>query len=219
MKAEISAHQAFEGMQASLRNAEALTQEARILKDNHHPVRSIALSVLAWEELGKLVVYPNAGRCAREGNMKEWWKTFREHRQKIDAHNMLTLAMTRSGADNQTVANVLGGKAVRWLDDLKKAALYTDFRRGSFFCPLDLPDAVRLAESLVGLLELSLEFHQNAMTRINVKKLQDSWELGAEWDAELLRDAETFHSQLRDRLGQEQCDFLTTNRDKNAGFR
>ena len=215
MNKELSAAQAFEGMRASLRNAEALIEEAKILADANHPARAVALAVLAYEELGKLPGYFAADDCAKEGRMKIWWDTFRSHSRKIATHNQLALALIVGQLDPETVERVISGKAAKWLHELKMAALYTDFRKDSFVCPLDMPDAAEVAQSTIHMAECSLGLHRATVDRLSAEHLQSHWDRRDERRANVEKIVEQFDLELARCLGEERYSELVLEFQKS----
>ena len=208
MNKELSAAQAFEGMRASLRNAEALIEEAKILADAKHPVRAIALAVLAYEELAKLLGYLAADDCAKEGRMKIWWDTFKSHGRKIATHDQLALAVLVDQLDPQFIEQVITGDTAKYLNQLKFAALYTGFRNSSFVCPLDMPGATERAESAIALADGWLCMHREAVDRLDADLLQQYWDSRHERSVRLEHNMERLYSALKRRLGEERYDAL-----------
>ena len=133
---ELTIDQAFDGMNAALRNANRLAQDSKILLDAGRYPSAVALAILAIEEWGKVnilrqVVGHNDAIALRKG-----WEAYRDHRRKIE--KFLPLVAAAQGAKTHIdVDRFLREKAgePKEFDILKQDCLYTSCWGGGFVEP------------------------------------------------------------------------------------
>lgn len=171
----ISAAQAVEGMRSSLRNAEALLEGAQVLSNAGHAARAVALSILAYEELGKLPSLANANHYAQSGRMGAWWKAFRSHNAKIASHDLLTLCVIMEKTDESLIAPVVMGDTAKFLNHIKMKALYTDFQDDSFVCPLDDAEVIGREKAVIDYVQTTLQLHRAIVASLTPEFLAGFW--------------------------------------------
>ncbi len=160
MDTRVSPSEALNGLRLSLKNADALIEEAKILLGAGHTARALALAILATEELAKLPRYAAVSIYAAEGRWKQWWKYYRSHREKLEMHHLHTVLSIPEDLEGGKLLALIGDSMGKTLDRLKQAALYTDFQDGKFVSPLDLPKAQELAEAAITYAESTLPIHR-----------------------------------------------------------
>lgn len=171
----ISAAQAVEGMQASLRNAEALLEEAQVLSNAGHPARAVALAILAYEELGKLAKLANVNHYAQSGRMGAWWKAFRSHNYKIASQDLLTLCIILEKMDQSLIEPVVVGDTAKFLNRIKMKAIYTDLQDNSFVCPLDDAEVIGREKAVIDYVQTTLQLHRAIVATLTPEFLADFW--------------------------------------------
>lgn len=136
---ELSLEEIELGRAKALANARALIQDAEILfKAGRYP-RSLALSHLACEELGKVIMLASIGLQSRLGqtNWNKFWRRFRSHNEKNKNILGMDYLWSPIRSDNSDIDEYLKDITKRFseFEDLKLTALYTDYRQGTFYSP------------------------------------------------------------------------------------
>jgi len=72
----------IEAQKLCLENAEALIEDARLLFKNGRFPRSVALCVLSFEELGKIILLGGTLSYSSDEQWAKFWKRFRNHESK-----------------------------------------------------------------------------------------------------------------------------------------
>ena len=162
----LSPAQALDGMECCVLNAQELLDEAQILIESGRHARAIALSLIAWEEMGKLPMLAGSARYLSDPNQwkKRFWRRFRSHREKLRMHE--TVFPLEDGGPAQHAGFV-------WdeLSAVRERMLYTDFEGGSFRLPSSMPRADKVAPRLVRALRDAVEFHRQLHSSMTPEKL------------------------------------------------
>jgi len=182
-------------MRAALRNGEALLDEARLLSDAGHPARAAALAILAHEELGKIPPFANANQYAKAGKMGKWWKSFRSHVDKSASEDLLTLCIIIDTVDPNLIEPTIVGETAKYLNHIKKLAIYTDFKNNSFVCPLDNDELAGLDEKLIAYVDTTLQLHRAIVSALTPEFLAAFWEDPVR-QQEVDEDVQAFHAAV-----------------------
>jgi AbiV family abortive infection protein len=147
---------------ACYQNALALLDDARTLAKERRWPRSLALTVLALEELGKVVELHGvvvAQSAAATVDWQQFWKSFRDHKVKqgrIAAYGRLyEEAWRQEGplANQGPYSSFLPEDIGRLLDFAKQACLYVNFSDGVFTQPGQSPELPSLVDDLFSFAE------------------------------------------------------------------
>lgn len=166
-------------------NAQALLEEAIILRDNNRLSRAYALAYMACEECGKIsVLFGAASRTAR--GLAVDWKTiakrFRSHDSKTSQFFGIAIAapvILKAVKEGRKVidlnellmngaAGVLAGPG---MFSRRNASIYCDFRKGSFRSPIDEISAPSV-DNLIELAKLNIEVADTTMGKSVEEALQ-----------------------------------------------
>jgi AbiV family abortive infection protein len=140
------------GVQLSFRNAEDLFQEAELLREKGHYARAVVLHQLSIEECGKIEIiggYAMHLLLNGEIDIDAMTLAFRSHKAKNYANSYFTevagdeLKAHESG-DMKAAMEVFTTLQARFhndSNDTKNAALYVDFKDGTFVSPSDVINA------------------------------------------------------------------------------
>ena len=119
--------QLAEGMNAALRNARRLTDDARTLVDAERYPTAAAMAVLAIEESGKVGVLRRLAIAPDSEIRRKAWRDYRSHRQK-NAAWILPDLVAKGARDLDSLGQGIApsGDHTAILDQVKQIALYTD---------------------------------------------------------------------------------------------
>lgn len=123
----LSADQVAAGMNAALRNAKRLADDARLLLDNERFCSATALAILSIEESGKLSVLRMLATVDSVDEAKRCWREYRSHTKKNVMATFLDLFLM--GARRLDQFAPLFDQASdhpHVVDQLKQIALYSD---------------------------------------------------------------------------------------------
>lgn len=123
----LSTEKVAEGVNAALRNAQELYDEAKILFDQGRFARAASLAILSVEEAGKVFLLPLLLTTSDKKQLRLIWKGFRHHKHK-NAH--VHLQMTKGVPTPTTRHAIAAGKSIEtWsdgLEDYKQIGFYSD---------------------------------------------------------------------------------------------
>jgi AbiV family abortive infection protein len=148
---EISLEQLLEGRSKAIKNAGDLIKDAEVLYANQRWARSVFISSIAIEELGKyLMIIGAIGETMNNNiNWKKFWKRFRDHSEK--KLNILTFDIILGPfVSDELIANKLRKIEVdaKQMESEKFAALYVDIVHEKFVCPMEIVDQKAALASL-----------------------------------------------------------------------
>ena len=138
------------GMNAAIRNAQRLAEDAAFLLEAKRYPTAAALAALSIEESGKVSILRHLAGITDAKAIEQEWRRYRDHRSKNGA--WIVPSLVRDGARRlhefaETINRAAEHTAV--LNSLKQIALYTDcFGNGHWSEPVEVIDA-ELAQSLV----------------------------------------------------------------------
>lgn len=134
MATQTAATEALELATALLENGDSLLEDAQVLLDAGRPVRAIALSLIAAEELGK--IHLCLGGITGETDVPSATsRAWRNHRDKLETAKALELAFV----DHQPNLDSAKIKAeIDWQLQVKMSALYVDQVNGRTMRPSDV---------------------------------------------------------------------------------
>jgi len=78
--------EALEGVRLSVENAKRLAEDAQLLKDSGKAASAFAVSLNAWEELGKAVLLFMYWKQKQDISENDWFKVLCSHRRKRVAY-------------------------------------------------------------------------------------------------------------------------------------
>jgi AbiV family abortive infection protein len=145
--------EALNGMRCCLRNADGLAIEASILVEHGRYPRAIALSLIAWEEMGKLPMLAGSPRYGDDSATwkKRLWKRFRNHADKLFLQEQVFPA--KNDGSPMVPAGMMA------LAEVRERMLYADHNGSSFEAPEDVENLAHIAGHLIDHLKDALEFH------------------------------------------------------------
>ncbi len=152
--------QVAQGMQFSLENAEDLLGDAEVLYRNERYPRAFALSVLAMEELGKIVVLArviHVPETDQEG-LKAFWKKFRSHTTKFGDAAFWSYAsrlhpdLTAAWSELPHVRNQI--------ELMKQVSFYVDFADTGFLLPKTLHSNTKRLKEILDDVKRNIVFHR-----------------------------------------------------------
>lgn len=126
-RGKLSAEQIVEGMNAAVRNARRLADDAKIMLDSSRYPTAVALAILSIEETGKLPILRGIAVESDDYTLQRKWKTYRNH-QKKNRNWVLPDLIEQGTVDWRTLMVVLDDKAEHpmFLEQLKQLSLYTN---------------------------------------------------------------------------------------------
>jgi AbiV family abortive infection protein len=126
-KGKLSAHKIAEGINAAIKNAKRLADDAELLFENKKYPSAAGLAILSIEESGKVSILRGLS-IARDGkDLKASWKEYRSHTSK-NAHWLLA-DLFKSGANKLEDFRPMfenGAEHTFLLDQVKQIGFYTD---------------------------------------------------------------------------------------------
>lgn len=138
---KLTADQTAAAMQAANWNAKELLESAEILFENKRFPHSMAYSILAIEETGKLPILQSIYMGVGEQFSKQW-KLYRQHKAKTETLNMAIYARIRAEfpnvSESESKAIAIDGPSPEQLENDKQKAIYSDCYSidGEFVCHL-----------------------------------------------------------------------------------
>jgi AbiV family abortive infection protein len=123
----LSLKQVADGMNAAMRNASRLLDDARMLADAKRFPTACSLAILSIEESGKLSVLRSIATAQNDRHLKDFWRDYRNHQTKNAAWIICDLA----GKGAKTLDDLrpifdLDGDHTAVLDVVKQIGFYTD---------------------------------------------------------------------------------------------
>jgi len=155
------------GFQNCIQNAQELCEEAELLFKDKRYARAYALTLICFEEIGKLMVLlTGAYHGPRDKALwRKFWKRFRSHTLKRTRVSLMEMLSLQSTTAEQTIVEM---EAEPEAEGLKQSALYVDYRDGNMVCPSEL-----WGERSRSLVEESLKLARNRL-RLFSKQFGDS---------------------------------------------
>src|SRR5438132_11594040 len=147
----------LKGFQNCIRNAQELCEEAELLLNNKRYARAYALTLISFEEIGKLLVLLGGAYHEPRDEVlwRKFWKRFRSHtlkRTRVSLMEMLSLSSTTAER------TFLEMKTEPEAERLKQSALYVDYIDDNITCPSEL-----WGERSRSLVEESLKLARNRL--------------------------------------------------------
>ncbi|MEP3112645.1 AbiV family abortive infection protein [Nisaea sp.] len=124
---KLTLQEATDGMNAAIKNALRLLNDAEILIKHERYATALSLSILAIEEAGKITILRQMLTC-EDGEEDRIWKSYRNHRAKNVMWILPSLAAqgAKSLIELREAANP-SGEHTKLLDLIKQLGFYTDF--------------------------------------------------------------------------------------------
>jgi AbiV family abortive infection protein len=137
----LSPNQIALGMHLCYRNAVALLEDARILAVNRRCARALSLTVIAIEELGKILMLCDLLRPSPPSNLREFWKDFttHHHKQRELASYGQYLESIEASPYRESVSKAM----LDAMDRIKQWGFYVDYRATAFQSPQEFEDQTR----------------------------------------------------------------------------
>ncbi|HEV2373717.1 MAG TPA: AbiV family abortive infection protein [Streptosporangiaceae bacterium] len=166
-------------IQACLRNAEGLLDDARLLLDAGRGPRAHALATLALEEVGKscvclLGLFPMPVRFFGIRGDDDFWAAWTSHTDKLMwARGLLSLLIREPGGPVLAAAGRLAD-AVRGEHLRKMRGLYVDYADGSVLLPADITteEAHELISDVQAVLDVAMKAWCHKAVRDRLRDLQ-----------------------------------------------
>lgn len=153
--------EALIGMRCCLGNAMSLVEEAMILAEHERYPRAIALSLIAWEELGKLPMLQASPRYGSDA--KEWkkglWKRFRNHVDK--------LFLQEHVFPTQQSSSPAAPLSMLPIAEVRERMLYADHNGSAFESPEDIDGLAHVANDLITHLANAINFHEFMVSELD----------------------------------------------------
>lgn len=174
-------------------NAQALADEAKLLKENSHFARALSLTILALEELGKIPIICDMILYRADDNeaWRKSWGKFQSHKFKLGVWTIYGKRLLRLLDKDYETELPSGIEPLA--DKFKQLGFYTNFFKDQFILPEDfakdntewleffsaiLDERLASFERLHGSLENSERFTDEAIELIaTVKKAKSMNEL------------------------------------------
>ena len=126
-RGKLSAEQIVDGMNAAIRNARRLADDAQTMLDLLRYPSALALAILSIEESGKVAILRGIATAPDEQTLRSKWKDYRNHQRK----NVTWIwpGLIEKGArdlDSLAVALDPNAEHPALLDQIKQLRLYTD---------------------------------------------------------------------------------------------
>ena len=160
----------LKGFQNCIQNAQELCEEAELLLNNKRYARAYALTLICFEEIGKLLVFLG-GAYHGPGDKVLWrkfWKRFRSHTLKRTRVSLMEMFSLSSTTAERTFLEM---KTEPEAEGLKQSALYVDYIDDNITCPSEL-----WGERSRSLVEESLKLARNRL-KLFSKQFGDSREM------------------------------------------
>lgn len=154
-KGLLSSAEVAAGMNAAIRNANRLAEDARLLLNAGRIPTAASLAALAIEESGKVTILRQVALASSQKGAAKAWKPYRRHTDKnaMWLFPQVVAGGARKLKDFRSLVDASSDHP-QLLDQLKQLGFYTDtYKRGHWSCPEDVIDQ-KLAESLVATAEL-----------------------------------------------------------------
>jgi len=176
----LSAKDLADGRLAALKNARDLVRDAEILLKNKRWARTVFLTMIAVEELGKYLMIVSALVNVLGGKV-EWgkfWKRFRNHEEKLG--NVVMFNAGLADSVEQTIALIeKSTDHTKLLQSKKLNALYTDYRSSRFIVPMHVVKAQQARKALKDARSVLMYFESieaGIFARRNfTKSMSDAW--------------------------------------------
>lgn len=128
-KGPVTTKQVAEGILIAIKNAKSLLEDARLLLTNRRFPRTVSLSILAMEEIGKVEKLKSL--LLDDQKVATSWKSFRNHREKNFVWQFPILKMMKI-ADEPVLRELLSSKSEssEYIDHLKQVGFYSAAVRG-----------------------------------------------------------------------------------------
>ena len=126
-RGKLSIEQIVDGMNAAVRNARRLADDAKKLLDWSSFPSAAALAILSIEESGKVSVLRLMSIASDERGLRSRWKDYTSHRKKNSTW-ILPALIEKGDLNLNVIAGVISPKARHpaILDQIKQLSLYTD---------------------------------------------------------------------------------------------
>lgn len=133
-RGKLSIGQIVDGMNAAVRNARRLADDAKTLLDLSRYPTAAALAILSIEESGKVSVLRLMSTASDDRALRRSWKDYTSHRKK-NATWVLPSLIEKGDLNLNVIAGVISPKAKHpaILDQIKQLSLYTDCLEGFYW--------------------------------------------------------------------------------------
>ena len=152
---DIDSTQIAIGMNAALRNARRLADDAKLLLKAERYPTAVSLAVLSIEESGKTRILRQLAGAPGKEDRRKIWKEYRLHRSKNVA--WILPRLVRLGARNLEslqLATDTSSQHTNHLERVKQSSIYTDWLGNSGWSEPDEVISDQMAQSLVRIADL-----------------------------------------------------------------
>ena len=128
----LNAQQIVDGMNAAIRNACRLADDAKTMLDLKRYPTAAALAILSIEESGKINILRGIARAPDKKACQELWNNYSNHRRK-NAPWIVPDLWKKGARDLDSLLPVFDPNAshTAFLEQVKQSGLYTDYRGNS----------------------------------------------------------------------------------------
>lgn len=166
-KGPLSPPKVINAQMLCLENAEALIDDAKLLYKNKRFPRSLALCVLSFEELGKILLLMGTLLYCTDKQWEKFWRKFRNHKSKRRIVASIEADMWGLTEDERREEQEVEEFAER----MKLLCLYVDSVNGKLYTPLGSfgPDIETIASNAIGFAEGRAAMFRHFLTVIPPK--------------------------------------------------
>ena len=183
-RGKLDANQIAGGINAAIRNAARLIDDAKQLFDAGKFPSAAALAILAIEESGKISIFRSLALAKDENQVRDAWRDYRSHTKK-NAMWMLPQLAAKGARKLNDFRSLYDEDADHpyLLDQVKQISLYTDcLGTVHWSIPEEVVDE-DLAKSLVQIAEILAKEREVQPLEIElwIKHLSPAWMTHADW--------------------------------------
>jgi AbiV family abortive infection protein len=154
-KSKLSAAEIADGMNAALKNASRLTEDAEIMFNNGRYPSAASLAILAIEEAGKVPILREMSEAEDDDSLKKFWRAYRSHKSK-NVSWIFPRLVQDGGRKLEDFLEIFDpqGEHPAILDSVKQIGFYTDcLGEKNWSIPAEVVDR-KLAEGLVSIAKI-----------------------------------------------------------------
>lgn len=145
----LTPEKAAEGIQIIIENAQSLLSDAELLYKNERYERTVTLSVLAIEEIGKIPILRSILLEDGQKELSKAWKNFRTHTEKN--WGLYFSDYIKGGADNIDDLKLMfiDDESKSRVENIKQLSIYTDyFKKNKWSSPANVVNQ-KLAKTIL----------------------------------------------------------------------
>ena len=198
-RGKLTAQQIADGMNAALKNAKRLVEDAKILFDAGRFPTAASIAILAIEESGKLSILRSLALARDQNEIKEAWKDYRSHTKKNVS--WLLPQLVANGAHKLDDMRPLFNEASDhpyFLEQVKKIGFYTGcLGQAHWSEPANVIDK-NLAKIIVQVAEIMTTDKEITPLEIElwIKHIKPVWKKDISWMKQALIN---WHNEMKEK--------------------